>query len=198
MNANGRLHKGRGERLEPRAGAGRSTGSRATKSRRSATRLGMTRRAATDRQDQPIANMAPTNAGPAAIPRLPTPPAGGHREPGPAPPPPPPHPWPHRSGGIRTSAVTHGESRGPLLESRGPRSRRSRRAAKAHEGETHDEKREGGSWSFGYRSARAERVPRNDYPMGTEDRNEFTTRRPSPHRRLSRTAIRPHRLRPPS
>src|SRR2546425_6906940 len=77
----------------------------------------------------------------------------------------PPHPWPHRSGGIRTSAVTHGELRGPLLESRGPRSRRSRRAAKAREGETHDEKREGGSWSFGYRSARAEPVPRKDYPV---------------------------------
>src|SRR2546430_1280090 len=88
----------------------------------------------------------------------------------------PPHPWPHRSGGIRTSAVTHGESRGPLLESRGPRSRRSRRAAKAREGETHDEKREGGSWSFGYRSARAEPVPRNDYPMGTEGRTGTRSR----------------------
>src|SRR2546428_13429975 len=71
MNANERLQRGRGERLEPRAGAGSYEGNRAAKSNVSATRPGMTRRPATDRQDQPIANVAPTNAGPAAIPRLP-------------------------------------------------------------------------------------------------------------------------------
>src|SRR5207245_1049188 len=77
----------------------------------------------------------------------------------------PPHPGPHRPSGIRTSAVTRGEPSGPLPESRGPGSRRSRRGAKAREGETHDEMSEGAVWSFGYRSARAEPVPRNDYPV---------------------------------
>src|SRR6266849_4173177 len=71
MNANERLQRGRGDPFEPRAEAASSDGSRATKSRRSATRPGTTRSPATDRQDQPIANVAPTNAGPAAIPRLP-------------------------------------------------------------------------------------------------------------------------------
>src|SRR6266567_1668998 len=65
MNANERLQRGRGDRFEPRAGAGSSKGSGPRRSSRSATRPGMMRRPATDRQDPPIANVAPTNAGPA-------------------------------------------------------------------------------------------------------------------------------------